>query len=448
VTTATPADRGPAPADPERDAPTERQPAPGIAARWPYLTAEVPAVPGTIKRFYEDFVVDEVPLVEPEGRGDHVHFRIEKLGLSTPRAIGDIARALGVPPGSIGAAGLKDARAVTRQTLSVEHVDPARIEALEIPRIRILSVARHPRKLRTGQLRANRFTIRLRETDPARLDDVRRVLDILARRGVPDYFGPQRFGSRGDTGEVGRALILGDWQGAVDRIAGSPGPADSGAILEARTLFAEGRYREAAEAWPRGYGHVARLCRAMAREKGDARRALHALDKSMLRFYVQAFQSWLFNDVLARRIDSIDRLEDGDVALKHDSGVTFLVEDAAAEQPRADRFEISPTGPLFGPKMRAPMGRPAEIERDVLAAAGVRAEDFPSTGPFRVSGARRPLRFPVEEPSVEPGEDDAGPYLEFRFTLPPGAYATALLREICKDRLIEGPDDATDGSPG
>ena len=129
--------------------------------RWPYLTADVPAVPGTLKRSYEDFVVEEVPLYEPEGEGDHVFFTIEKAGLTTHKAVADIARALGVRPRDIGLAGLKDAHAVTRQTLSVEHVDPERILALELPRIRVLSARRHRRKLRVGHLAGNRFTIRL-----------------------------------------------------------------------------------------------------------------------------------------------------------------------------------------------------------------------------------------------------------------------------------------------
>lgn len=413
--------------------------------RWPYLTAGQPPVPGAIKRSYEDFVVDEVPLYEPEGHGDHVFFRIEKEGLSTQRAVGDVARALGVRADTIGVAGLKDARAVTRQTLSVEHVEPERIEALEIPRIRVLWARRHTRKLRTGHLAANRFRIRLRETDPSRIDDVRQILDTLSRRGVPNYFGPQRFGTRGDTGEVGRALILGDWQRAVDLIAGSPGTTDTGSVLEARTLFAEGRYRESADVWPSGYRHCARLARAMAREKGDARRALYALDRSLLRFYVQAFQSWLFNDVLARRIDALDRVLTGDLAVKHETGGVFLVEDAMVEQPRAERFEISPTGPLFGPEMRWPEGEPAAIERAVLEAAAIDVDDFPARGPFRVSGSRRPLRFPMHDASVEAGEDDDGAFIEFRFTLPPGAYATAILREVCKDRLDEGASEDLDG---
>lgn len=412
---------------------------------WPYLTADVPAVPGTLKRFYEDFVVEEIPLYPPDGEGDHVLFTIEKAGLSTHNAVADIARALGVRPRDIGLAGLKDARAVTRQTLSVEHVEPERILALELPRIRVLSAARHRRKLRVGHLAGNRFTIRLRDTDPSRLDDVREVLATLERRGVPNYFGPQRFGTRGDTAEIGRRLIAGDYDGAVSLIAGSPGPGDTGTVLRARELFEAGEYREAAPLWPRAYTAQSRLSRAMAREKGDARRALHAVDRRLLRFFVNAYQSWIFNQVLARRIDTLDRVLEGDLAYKHETGGIFLVEDAAAEQRRATSFEISPTGPLPGPEMREPHGEPARLETMVLRESGLRLEDFPAAGPFRTSGSRRPLRFPLHEPTVEPGHDDAGDFLEFRFTLLPGAYATAVLREVCKDRLVEGSVDDNAG---
>ncbi len=426
--------------------PSEPAVLPPGAEPWPCLTGEVPAVPGVLRRFNEDFVVEEAPLYEPEGYGDHVFFTIEKVGLSTHRAVADIAAALGVCPRDIGLAGLKDARAVTRQTFSVEHVEPARIEALELPRIRVLSARRHPRKLRVGHLAGNRFAIRLRDADPGRLEHVRRVLAVLERRGVPNYFGRQRFGTRGDTAEIGRRLIAGDVAGAVSLIAGTPGPEDAGAVREARERFQAGDYGGAAPLWPRAYGAHARLSRAMAREAGDARRALHAFDRRLLRLFVHAYQSWIFNEVLARRIQGLDRVRDGDLACRHDSGGIFRVEDAAAERARAAAFEISPTGPLPGPAMREPLGEPGAIEREVLRTAGLRLDRFPAKGPFRVTGGRRPLRFRLAGASVEPGCDDAGACFEFRFTLPPGCYATAVLREIGKDRLAEGADEDEDGT--
>lgn len=90
----------------------------------PCLTANVPAMPGAIKRRYEDFLVEEIPAYQPCGSGDHIYFTIEKRGLATMRALHDIGRALGVQSRDIGMAGLKDARAVTIQTLSIEHIDP------------------------------------------------------------------------------------------------------------------------------------------------------------------------------------------------------------------------------------------------------------------------------------------------------------------------------------
>ncbi len=105
----------------------------------PYLTAAVPGIGGTIKTFIEDFVVEEVPLYEPIDQGTHVFFCIEKRQVDTLKAVRTIADALGRRTFEIGAAGLKDARAVSRQILSVEHVEPATIEALQ--------TAGHPRPL-------------------------------------------------------------------------------------------------------------------------------------------------------------------------------------------------------------------------------------------------------------------------------------------------------------
>lgn len=409
-----------------------------MESTWPYLTSEIPPVPGAIKRRHEDFQVEEVPAYDPCGTGDHVYLHIEKTGLSTRQAVQDIARALAIPPRTIGVAGQKDAWGVTRQFLSLERVDPDRARGLRIPRIRILAVARHRSKLRPGQLSGNRFIIRLRDAEPVRIGDVRAILDLLARRGVPNYFGPQRFGMRGDTWAIGRALLRGEYHVAAALIVGSPGPRDSGAVLEARQLAAVGEYAKAATRWPPGYPDCVRLCRALARMEGNARRALFTLDRTALGFYLSAYRSWIFNWVLAERLDTLDRILPGDLAYTHPSEAIFPVEDPAITQPRADRFEVSPTGPLLGPGMREPRGEASVIEQRILERTGASLIDFPRSGPLKSIGGRRPFRFKPEDVAVEAGADDHGPYAELRFFLPAGCYATALLREICKDSLEEG----------
>lgn len=435
----------------------------------PYLTADLSGLDAVFKARWEDFEVEELPQFEPEGTGDHLWLEIEKRGLATPRAVSEVARALGVKPSSVGYAGMKDARAVARQWLSVEHVAPESALALENPRITVLRAVRHPRKLRRGWHRGNRFVIRLRPgsvqspDSPApngrggdealALDHIRGVLRVLSSFGVPNYYGPQRFGTRGDTWRVGRALAREEWELAATLIAGRPlypdddavDPAagvfpDSGDILRARQLFDEGRYAEAAESWPRGFGQCARLAEAMDRTGGEAARAIPVVGKRMLRLYASAYQSWLFNGVLAERIRSgtMATLLPGDLAWKHDTEALFLVDDPAAEQPRADAFEISATGPLVGRRMREPTGEVAALESRVIEEAGLRPEALDSRAMAPLTGRRRPLRFTLSDVGAMPGSDDRGPYIELRFALPPGCYATAVLRELGKGGIEEG----------
>lgn len=398
----------------------------------PYLTAELPGVGGEIKRYDEDFVVTEIPLYAPSGAGTHVYFGVEKHSLTTRDAISQIARGLGRPRMDIGYAGLKDAHAVTRQTFSVEHIDPKRIERFENSRMRVLWISRHTNKIKLGHLAGNRFRIRIRDVKSDALGRAQSILDVLRRRGVPNYFEAQRFGTRGDNALVGAAILRNDFEAALKLILGSPTADDRPDIARARTLCDAGDYENAARAWP-GFCHEQqKLCKILARGGGNAKKAWAAVDHTLRKLYLSAIQSHVFNLVLAMRIDQIYTLSDGDVAFKHANGATFNVESAATEQPRCDAFEISPTGPLFGSRMKQAAGRPAELERSVLAATGLDERLFDYREKFRLDGSRRPLRVPLENPKAASGNDANGAYLELSFTLPPGSYATCVTREICK----------------
>lgn len=397
---------------------------------WPYLTGDIAPIPLQIKQRPEDFEVEELPLYPASGEGTHLFVTIEKRGLTTQDAIRDIARQLGQAPRAIGYAGQKDAVGVTRQRISVEHVDPARIEAIRHGRLRVLGIERHGNKLKLGHLAGNRFRVKLRGLSPDREHDLHAVLERLTLRGVPNYFGPQRFGMRGDSWSVGRALMHGDFAEALAVFAGRASEHDSGAVLKARQLFDAGEYARAAKAWPRGFRDSLRAVSVMGRTD-DPRRAIRAIDRNQLRFLVGSYQSHLFNAVLAERLPNFDRVLDGDLAHKEDNGAIFLVEDAVLEAPRAARFEISPTGPLYGGRMSATAGEPARIEAAALERAGETSEAFES-GPFAPTGGRRPLRFRIADLEVESGADDHGDFTQLRFVLPSGCYATAIIAEIHK----------------
>ena len=260
----------------------------------PYLTTAVDPIEADLRSTLEDFEVEEVPAYAPSGNGEHVFAFIEKRGLTTKDAVRALCDQVGADPKAAGWAGLKDRHAVTRQWISLWGVTQDAVANAEIEGMRILEAALHPHKLRTGHLQANRFRIRLRQIDVSRIDDLRRVLSEIETRGLPNYYGEQRFGREGDNAERALRWVLGE---------------------------------------------------ARAPRSGFQRK-----------LQMSALQSNLFNQCVAERVQSstLARVFAGDVMKKHDSGGLFIATEVEDTQARADAWEISPTGPMFGAKIQLP----------------------------------------------------------------------------------------------
>jgi tRNA pseudouridine13 synthase len=158
----------------------------------------------------EDFVVEEILGYEADGEGEHALLWVEKRGANTDWIARELARYAGIPPLNVGYAGLKDRHAVTRQMFSVGLAGKPEPDWSAFPstEAKVLSAARHRRKLKRGALRGNRFVLTLREVegDRAAADA---VLEQIARRGVPNYFGEQRFGREGGNVAQARAMFAG-----------------------------------------------------------------------------------------------------------------------------------------------------------------------------------------------------------------------------------------------
>lgn len=405
----------------------------------PRLLSDLQRPRGMIKADYTDFVVDELPLYPADGAGTHTYFLVEKAGLTTAQAVHDIAVKLGVRRHDIGYAGLKDSRAVTRQWMSIEHVPPERVAAIEMPRLRILETTCHGNKLKIGHLRGNQFHIKVRGHFDDQLALIQDGLATLVRRGVPNYYGPQRFGYRGDSWRIGRAMLLGQTEEAIDLMLGAPTEHDHGDVRKARKFYEKGDFEKALHAWPRLFINERRMLGAILRSGGKKRKAIYALDKWTKAFFVSAYQSVLFNRIVAQRLPTgLDRLLPGDLAWLHANGAVFHVEDLGREQPRCDAFDISPTGPLFGYRCTEPTDEPLAMEQAVLESEGLTRDAF-RNGPVRTKGGRRPLRFPVHDGKAELGADEHGSYVALQFVLPRGCYATAVLTELFE--LALGTDD-------
>jgi tRNA pseudouridine13 synthase len=292
----------------------------------PLLTPALPGVGGRIKVEPANFEVEEIAAYEPAGTGDHLFVWIEKTDLGAEYFIRQVARRLGIANGEVGSAGLKDRRAITRQWVSVPAACEPALPKLDGDGIRVLRVSRHSNKLKPGHLRGNRFRILIRDAN--RSINPQPVLDRIATDGLPNFYGPQRFGRGGETAALGMSLLRGE-------------PA------KVRNPF-------------------------------------------LRKLALSAAQSLLFNHYLACRLtDGLLRtVLAGDVMAKWPAGGMFTAEDVPAEQVRFDRREIVTAGPMFGRKTFPAKSAAADRETAILDAAGLSRQSFAGFGKL-VQGTRR-----------------------------------------------------------
>jgi tRNA pseudouridine13 synthase len=314
------------------------------------------------KQTPEDFEVEEIPAYAPNGEGEHLFLWVEKRGVSTPEAAKRIARHLGLTERDVSWAGLKDKQAVTRQFLCVPSKVEDTVALFADAEVRVLSAKRHRNKLKTGHLDGNIFTLRVTEVGDA--GALRGAFDKLCREGVPNFFGDQRFGAAGKNAELGKKLLMRGGKGG---------------------------------------------------------------SKFERKLYLSAYQSLLFNRALERRLaaGNFARALQGDVLKKHETGGEFVCADPAVDQPRVEAFEVSPTGPLFGPKMRRAEGEVGAAEDALLTEERVEHSLFEAGG-GETQGARRFFRVRMSTPSLEVEGDTA----RLKFGLPAGSYATVVLDEL------------------
>lgn len=355
-------------------------------AALPYASDVEPGIGGRLRAKIEHFCVDEIPLYEASGEGEHLYINITKEGITSKAVQLSLAKLLSTPQSGVGMAGLKDKNALTTQTFSVHtgfrdeaFVEEASNRIADELGLKVNWAKYHRNKLKTGHLLGNRFAIVVSDVACEAsecLDRCSAIATLLQERGVPNYFGPQRFGRRGGNVQQGLDIL-----------------------------------------------------------RGEA----HRRDKWLRKFLVGSVQSQLCNVYLAERVRMglFDRLLSGDVAKKYDTGGMFAVEDLAAEQARYEAHEISFTAPIFGPKMWAAQDESGDLETRILESASLSLEDFERA---RTSGTRRLGRLFVEDLTIAAHEEG----IRLAFSLPKGAYATTVLREFMKndaESVLEGDLD-------
>ncbi len=305
----------------------------------PTLTHDLPGTGGRIRTVLDDFEVIEEGAYPPSGAGEHLYLWIEKRGHTTKYVVDQLSAQLGVKFNEVGVAGLKDRHAVTRQWISLPRRVERDLERFDLPDAKILETTLHTNKLGIGHLRGNRFRIRVRD---AHVDRVPPIFDRLRAQGVPNYFGPQRFGNTGENAVRGAELVR------------------------------DGRMR--------GTESIA-----------------------VKRFLIASLQSLLFNHTLRLRLERgvYAAMLRGDVAKKHLTGGVFVVDDPVTDSARAALLEISATAPLYGRKVTPVAQFDARaLEDEVLAAFDLTWAQFKDR-----HGDRRTTRILMGESTLEPTAD-------------------------------------------
>lgn len=399
------------------------------------------AMGGRIKTTAEDFIVKERPRLPPPGDGKQIIARVTATRWETNDLVESIASRLGIPAGHIGFAGMKDKQAVTTQYMSF----PAplrRVRSLDLPRVTVEVLYRARKPVYHGQLAGNHFRIIIRDvTGTGRQAQVIRQ-QIIDTGGFPNFFGIQRFGIvRPVTHVVGRHIVVGDFERAVLAYAANPLPNEDETCRQARQWLEDTRNFEGAlERYPSRLTYERRLIAHMVRHPGDWIGALQQLPDSLLRLFVHAYQSVLFNRMVSERLRrgiQLNQAVPGDLVLPMDRGEMQQMDGIPVREDNVDKINRQiakhrclPSAVLMGTEVSLAAGPMGEVERTVLEREGVTAEDFVvSAMPSLTS---RGLRRAILAPLTDLRMNMTGNRMHLSFSLPKGCYATCLLREFMK----------------
>ncbi len=350
-------------------------------------------VNATFTKNSSDFVVSEIPLYPFSGEGEHLVLHVRKKDLTTWDMIQYISEVSGCKVRDFGYAGLKDKEGMTTQYISLHKSFEPKLENFSHDKIKILDKTYHNNKIRTGHLKGNRFFVRLKKVGPIDARKLQDGLKKLGKEGFPNFFGYQRFGIDGDNYSKGKAIL-------------------------------EGTRKER--------------------------------NPKMKEFFINAYQSHLFNLWLSKRIEISRLVEDfelkdvmrlleltkeeasglkkqsqffkllhGDVLHHYPAGKAFVCEDDEAELPRFIDKGISIAGWLFGGKNIRAEAKAGEVEEKI----------FQEALPFldKLNGSRRFAWSFLEDVEGVYKEEEA--WFEMHFSLPKGSYATVIIEELTKTIL-------------
>jgi len=340
------------------------------------------------KQSPRDFVVEELPLYEFSGEGEHLILFVRKKNLTTNEMIGQIARYLGIKNRDIGYAGLKDKHAMTKQYISIHKQHEEAMENFVSEGIKIVSKTYHNNKIRIGHLKGNRFYIKVKKVNPTSAQKIDEALKNIKKIGMPNYFGYQRFGNDGDNHILGEKIAKGEAKERNPRV---------------KKLLINAYQSHLFNLWLSRRLEINSLVNSF-----DAKEL-----ESLLNLPIETLQKM-------KNQTHFFKLIDGDIMEHYPHGRLFEFNNEEDDIKRFNECDISVTGLLCGTKVKHSNSFAREIEKE-----------FDDT--INAYGARRyAWVYPTD---IEGRFNQVEAQYEMNFTLPKGSYATVLIEEIAKKKI-------------
>jgi tRNA pseudouridine13 synthase len=410
-----------------------------------FLTQGLPGIGGNLKVVPEDFVVRETAkLPEPRENGRYTIAKIRTRNWETNKLVREFSRTLHISRKRIGFAGTKDKRAIVERYFWFD----ARIEdvrKLNLKDVEILEMYSAGKQLEIGDVIENSFEIIVRDVETRECRErIEQIYDHIKKNmGFPNFFGIQRFGVyRPVTHLVGREIVKGDLKTAVHMYIANPMEDENEDTKHVREYIAEtSDFANAAKMMPDSMLFERSIAQKLAETHGDYAGALRVLPKNLLMMFVHAYQSYLFNRILSRRIEAFggNTLEIGDIVLPIKNGFPDENENILVKQgnyatihKKWSEGKCVVSGIVFGAQPFFAEDLPGEIERKVIEEEKLKPVDFiiPDLPEASSKGTRRALFAEVKNLSWEMMENR----VKFMFSLGRGTYATSLLREFMKSK--------------
>ncbi|MBR9682281.1 MAG: tRNA pseudouridine(13) synthase TruD [Candidatus Aenigmarchaeota archaeon] len=365
-------------------------------------------ISGRLRQRIEDFKVEEIPIDLPEG-DEYTIFWMEKFNSDTNRALKVISDNLHVGVKRLSVAGTKDKRAVTRQRVSAWKIPAEELERINLKYIKVSDFSYSSGRLKLGDSKGNAFVIIIRDLDIEKKELEKRIKSLIdeMKDGVPNYFGVQRFGEvRPITHLVGKAMLKGDFEEAIKIYIANVYPKEPDDAKEARTFLTENwnhdGFKKGLKMFPMRLRYERNVLDYLVKHPVDFVGALRRFPRNIMKMFVNAYQSYIFNEVVQSYIEK---------GLK--------------------------TVPLIG--FDTTLGKNDQLIKELLKREEIKLEYFilKSMPELSCTGSERKTLLNVKDLKlIEIGEDEFNEgklYAKISFALPPGSYATVILKEMMKD---------------